>query len=588
MHLNIGCRMALFKATLEEIKRKVASLETVEGIADLLEIKYSSLKYYIHVIPEKDKYLKFNIIKKFGGEREISAPIPPLRFIQRKLNFVFQNIFQLHYCVHGFTKEKNILTNALSHTKQKYVLSVDLKDFFPSINFGRVRGVFTKYPFYFNSTVATFLAQICCNNNQLPQGAPTSPIISNFICARLDRQLLNFAREQNCRYTRYADDLSFSTYLSVVPPVLVKSNASTSEQSNIKLGKELKKIITSNGFEINEKKIRLRNNKQRQVVTGLTTNRFPNVNRKFIRQIRAMLYAWQKFGLEKAEQEYFEHYDKKHRNPEGKRPSFHNIVVGKINFIGSIRGKDDAIYKKYCQKLRELNSVAKMRVELKEVEKIPLIITEGMTDWKHLKAAFRGLRRKGEFPKLNLQFSEYRGTMGHDPLQICTTIKQTEIHGRKVIFIFDSDVESLVRHINDYKGNPRYWGNRVYSFCIPTPKHRTLEPGVFIELYYTDAEIRTVDANGRRLYFNREFNPSTGVHLTDICTCKDKARLSDKRLRLIDDNIIANGKSMALSKGQFADNVLNETENFKNFNFDEFKSIFNIIERIIEKTKDHY
>ncbi|MDD5435990.1 MAG: reverse transcriptase domain-containing protein [Candidatus Omnitrophica bacterium] len=582
--------MALFKATLEEIKRKVVSLETVEDIADLLEIKYPSLKYYIHVIPEKDKYSKFNIIKKFGGEREISAPIPPLRFIQRKLNFVFQTIFQPHYCVHGFTKERNILTNALSHTKQKYVLNVDLKDFFPSINFGRVRGVFAKYPFYFNSTVATFLAQICCNNNQLPQGAPTSPIISNFICARLDRQLLNFAREQNCRYTRYADDLSFSTYLLVLPPALVKSDTSQVAQNNIKLGKELKKIIISNGFEINEKKIRLRNNKQRQVVTGLTTNRFPNVTRKFIRQVRAMLHAWQKFGLEKAEQEFYAHYDRKHRNPDGKKPSFHDVVVGKINFIGSIRGKDDVIYKKYCKKLKELNSKTKMKIELKENEKIPLLVTEGISDWKHLKAAFRNLKRNGYFPKLNLQFSEYRGSMGHDPLQICTTIKQTEIHGRKVIFIFDSDVESIIRHVTDYAGNPRYWGNRVYSFCIPTPKHRMSERGVFIELYYTDAEIKTTDSNGRRLFFNKEFNPVTGIHSSNICRCdmKHKSKLSDTRLRLIDSYDIVNGASIALSKSQFADNVLNETENFRNFNFDEFKSIFTIIEKIIEKAKDHY
>ena len=290
--------MALFDTELGEIKGKFASLKTIRDIAGLLEIKYSSPIYYIRKVPDEKKYTKFCIPKKSGGEREIFAPIPPLRFIQKKLNFILQNTFVPNYCVHGFISNKNVVTNANCHVKQRYVLNIDLKDFFPSINFGRVRGMFMAYPFSFNSTVATFLAQICCYSNQLPQGAPTSPIVSNFICAKLDRQFLNLSKENNCRYTRYADDLTISTYLPKFSEKILVMNPDMWEYSVV-LSDEIKNIVENNGFTINDRKIRLRNKKQRQEVTGLIVNKFPNVTRKFIRQVRAMLHALQKFGLKK-------------------------------------------------------------------------------------------------------------------------------------------------------------------------------------------------------------------------------------------------------------------------------------------------
>jgi len=581
--------MTLFNAKLDEIKLKAASLKSIRGIANVLEIKYASLIYYIRKVSEADKYTKFCIPKKSGGEREIYAPIPPLRFIQKKMNFVLQSIFSPHYCVHGFVYDKNIVTNAQCHVKQKNVLNIDLKDFFPSINFGRVRGIFMVYPFNFNSTVATFLAQICCYNNQLPQGAPTSPIISNFICAKLDRQLLDFSRENNCKYTRYADDLTFSTYLPKLSRLMLISDPDI-QQNAVILADELKKIITDNGFEINERKIRLRTWRQKQEVTGLTVNKFPNVSRKLIRQVRAMLYAWQKFGLDKAEEEYFARYSKSHRNPETKKPSFQDIVIGKINYIGMVRGKEDKIYRGFCKKLKDINPKLKMKVKLTEQEKTPLIITEGSSDWKHLKAAFRNLKKLGFFLDLKLEFSEYRGSMGGEHLQLNTRIKQTETLLRQTIFVFDSDNSKIVKEIVDYKGNPRYWGNNVYSFCLPTPQHRISEPGVYIELYYTDDEIKTEDAKGRRLFFNNEFDPLTRKHVGAKCYCsvESSSKLKKTQLIVLDSYNIEEKYRVALSKNNFADLVLKGEGKFGNFNFLEFKKIFEIIETIIEKAKEHY
>jgi RNA-directed DNA polymerase len=450
--------------------------------------------------------------------------------------------------------------------------------------------MFMGYPFHCNATISTFLAQMCCHDNQLPQGAPTSPVISNFICARLDKQLLNFAIMNRCYYTRYADDLTFSTYLRNFPENVALLDPKTFNNLAVSISKDVKKIIIDNGFKVNEGKIRLRTKRQSQKVTGLTVNRFPNVDRKVIRQIRAMLHAWQKFGIDKAAEEYFSRYDYRHRDPENKSATFREIVIGKINFVGMVRGKDDRIYRKFCKNLKELDSKINMKVDLNRQEKIPLIITEGSSDWKHLKAAFRNLKKENYFPGLSLKFSEYIGSMGDDLLKAANQLKKTDIQKRKTIFIFDSDKPKIVEYANDYKGGPRYWGNGVYSFCIPIPKHRSSENGVCIELYYTDDEIKTKGINGKRLFLSNEFDSTSRNHNEGIC--KYRARLQQKiergKLSILDMYDIENGHSVALTKNYFADYVLQGEGEFSKFNFMEFKKIFEIIENLLEESKGHY
>jgi RNA-directed DNA polymerase len=151
---------------------------------------------------------------------------------------------------------------------------VDLKDFFPSITFRRVRGLFEAKPYQLDHSVATVLARICCHKNSLPQGAPTSPIISNMICARMDSQLRQLAVRHRCAYTRYADDLTFSTSTRNFPEALAEI-VSTETGNKLKIGVENNHKIKLNGFEINQQKTRLQTSDKRQVVTGLTVNRFP-------------------------------------------------------------------------------------------------------------------------------------------------------------------------------------------------------------------------------------------------------------------------------------------------------------------------
>lgn len=575
--------MKFFRTDSEELKKEFLALTTARNLAALFGISYAKLCYHIYKLPNSKKYATFSIPKKSGGYREINAPISSIKIIQENLNFVLQKIYQPKACVHGFILNKNIVSNARSHLRKHYVLNIDLDEFFPSLNFGRVRGLFMAFPFNFNRTVATILAQISCFDGHLPQGAPSSPIISNFICARLDSELLALAIKHRCKYTRYADDLTFSTSANKFPRDILKPD--NSRDSEIKIGDKLLNIIFENGFKINSYKTRMRSNLQRQVVTGLTVNEFPNVTRKLIRQVRAMLHAWEKYGVEKAESEHLDRFDQKIRNANNKvKTCFEDVVIGKINFIGMVRGKHDGIYKKFCNKLVVLDPTAKLKIELDKKEARPLIVTEGESDWKHLKSALRYFKKEKFFSQLNIEFSEYHGDMGDSELLKMCIEKMREPQDRIYIFIFDNDKPDIIRKVN-WNNSPKIWGNKVYSFSIPSPSHRTA-PNVDIELYYKDDEIKTKDASGRRLYLNTEFVQQSSKHSNENCACKNSGKLRCGRLCVVDSAssvIDSQGNNIALSKNNFAKNILYEVDGFQNFDFSEFKQIFEIIEKIIHK-----
>ncbi len=212
-------------------------------------------------------------------------------------------------------------------------------------------------PYNLPSNVSTVLAQICCFSNKLPQGAPTSPIVSNMVCARLDSQLRLLAKDSNCTYTRYADDITFSTSL---PKLSRKIAYKSPEHDEVFVGEQLLSIIRKNGFEVNWKKVRLQHKNYHQEVTGLTVNEFPNVDRKFVRQISSMLHVWDKFGLVSAQMGYVQRQIEKlelsdEEVAEKQFPPFQEVLRGKINFLKMVKGKDDVIYQKYLNWYRKLS-----------------------------------------------------------------------------------------------------------------------------------------------------------------------------------------------------------------------------------------
>jgi RNA-directed DNA polymerase len=224
--------------------------------------------------------------------------------------------YRAHPGAHGFIPARSILTNAKAHAGQRLVFNVDLKDFFPTINFGRVRGLFMAAPFHMGAPAATVLAQICTLKNGLPQGAPTSPVLSNFIATALDRRLTRLARDNGVRYSRYADDITFSTSQNAFPVGIVAFEQNAEKRTPI-VGEALAKAIAESGFQVNFGKVRLQTRHERQSVTGLVVNAAPNIERARIRRVRAMLHAWAKFGLDAAGAEHFRRWRRARPKGEG-------------------------------------------------------------------------------------------------------------------------------------------------------------------------------------------------------------------------------------------------------------------------------
>jgi RNA-directed DNA polymerase len=305
------------------------------------------LKTPIHQLEEiinTPVYKHYVIKKERGGERHIFAPVSYLKRIQKRLNY----FLQAYYLwikpaeVHGFVinprylgKHCNIVANAEVHTGKKHVLNIDLKDFFPNISTKQIKNLFTSPYFNYNEQIANALTFLTTYLAALPTGAPTSPVLSNFVCHQLDADLRFFCRENGLQFTRYADDLTFSSDAIISQDII---------QSIIQL-------IKKNGFKINEKKLRLQSSSRKQTVTGLIVNEKVNVDRKLVRKIRAMLHDMTTNGVEAATQRHFHltgfaDYEQ--------RGFFIHRLEGYINFMGQIRGKNDALYRRLKQQFDAL------------------------------------------------------------------------------------------------------------------------------------------------------------------------------------------------------------------------------------------
>jgi len=571
----------------EDLKKTFLSLTNRTDIAKLLDVEYKTLKYYLHILPTPKRYSIFKISKRNGEFRKISSPNRSLKIIQSKLHQVLQATYKPKASVHGFIFGKNIVTNAEKHIKQRHVLNIDLKDYFPSINFGRIRGMFMAKPYNLPEKAATVLAQICSHDNQLPQGASTSPIISNMICAKLDSELLRLARSNGCIYTRYADDITISTDKFRFPSNLAQVSSDNSGHY-VNISEELKSIIKENGFEINTSKVKLQTNNRRQTVTGLVVNNKTNISRKYINQIRSMIHSFDKFGITAAENEFKQKYDKKYRPGGNENLSFIDVLRGKIEFIAMVKGKESPTYIFYRNKLAKLIPEQLSELDFNQIieksgdkKATATIFTEGKTDWMHLKAALISLKSTGVFDDLNIRFHEDESDMGDDALlKMCSYYSKTK-QDQTCIFIFDRDKQSVVEKVNGKENEYKNWGNNVYSFAIPVPKHRCANPEISLEFYYTDKEIMTCEHTGRRLYINSEFNDkSCRHHNLDLNCTDDKARKT--YLCIIDNNVFdVSSVNVALSKHDFAFNILNNIEPFDNMCFNSFSDIFSLIGKII-------
>lgn len=343
----------------DELVSAFRALATKDDVARLLEITPEYLRHILYVRRDRDRYQTFSIPKRSGGERTISAPTPALLILQRKLNTVLELIYRPRRCVHGFVKGRSIVTNAEQHVGKSWVLNVDLEEFFPSLNFGRVRGALMASPYSVPRPAATAIAQICTANGTLPQGAATSPILANMICAKLDGDLTRLARRFGLQYTRYCDDLTFSSRKIVFSPEIVSAEAGWTAE-DVVIGPQLLDAIESNGFKLNKSKSRLQIRACHQEVTGLTVNIFANVPRSYVRQIRGMIHAWRRYGLEAAATTFVSDYYVKDVSHVPPGLAFKMVLKGRLDYVGHIRGRRDPVY---CKLRNAAHSIDESFVE---------------------------------------------------------------------------------------------------------------------------------------------------------------------------------------------------------------------------------
>ncbi len=282
----------------------------------------------------RERYTQFTIPKKNGGARTITAPVRTLKMIQRCINLVLNTVFVPPKQATGFVLNKCVRDNAARHVRKNYVYNIDLKDFFPSIAFRRVKTVLQLPPFNLSDEISFLIANLCCEDGSLPQGAPTSPTLSNIVCQRLDRQLNALAKRFGASYSRYADDITFSSNHNVY-------------QAEGDFLRELNRIIAAQRFQINTEKTRLQKQAFRQEVTGLVVNEKVNLQRRYIRQIRAMLSNWEKKGMEEAERIYYVHCSNNGHEGSPKPGRFEKVLKGKIEYMGMVLGKNNPLFQKY-------------------------------------------------------------------------------------------------------------------------------------------------------------------------------------------------------------------------------------------------
>ncbi|BDR70307.1 hypothetical protein K144313037_17190 [Clostridium tetani] len=287
------------ETNIEKLKaQKLPIIKDDKELAGFLGIEYKKLRFLVYHrdVVSVDNYYRYTIPKKKGGVRNIAAPKSLLKNTQRKILEEILSKLPVSEYAHGFLKEKSVVSGAKAHkNKPELLINIDLEDFFPTITFERVRGMFKG--FGYSGYVASLLSMICtyCERMEvevrgeikyvktshriLPQGSPASPMITNIICRKLDKRLSGLASKYSFTYTRYADDMSFS---------FINENTDLTYGRLIGL---ISKIVKEEGFNINKNKTKFLRQNNRQCITGIVINNEEiGVPKKWIKNLRAAIY----------------------------------------------------------------------------------------------------------------------------------------------------------------------------------------------------------------------------------------------------------------------------------------------------------
>jgi hypothetical protein len=407
--------MKVDKVHIEQLRKQFAEMQSKDDLVKLLSdaknmlygeeckpFQLKSLTYYANPAYCKKRYQTFTIKKKSGADRTIHAPVKGLKSILRSLNFVLQCVYEPHEAATGFVLNKSIVDNAKKHVGHNYVYNIDLKDFFHSFDRNRVKMAFMYEPFNLNGDkepIAFLLASLCTHpleidgevKTVLPQGSPTSPTLTNILCKKLDRRLNGLAKRFGATYTRYADDITFSSphniyndedFKKELERIIAEDNMLKVNGKQVEIGPQLK---------INTDKIRLQKAGYRQETTGLIVNEKVNVRRRYVKQIRMWLYYWEKYGYEKAEQIFKRDYIADKGHVKNINAHLVNVIDGKLMFLKMVKGAEDDTYiglKERFDKLTELKKRKdQSRIELNSV--LNTLLNQGLNKAMNLYSKIR-------------------------------------------------------------------------------------------------------------------------------------------------------------------------------------------------------
>lgn len=343
-------RPYLNELSLDEPRKLVEALDicgSVSGVWGIRSLSGNRLRRYMSKRSREAAYFSFEIPKKSGGTRHICAPMAELKHIQQSLNLMLQTLCEPSAEATGFVPGRSVVTNAEMHLGQRVVFNCDLKNFFPSITKGMVRRTLTRelQSFKASRDVINIICNLVTMQREdgveaLPQGAPTSPVISNLVLKSLDNRLSRFAWMHGLQYSRYADDITFShshVWNTMLP-----------EHIEIIFG-----IIADEGFKVNLRKTRIFTSNDRHEITGLTVSDKVNVSRKYVKQLRTLLHLWESLGLERAQEIYTRDFC------QGVEADFVSVVNGKINYLCMIKGRHDSTYRRFKSRFRTLTKALK-------------------------------------------------------------------------------------------------------------------------------------------------------------------------------------------------------------------------------------
>lgn len=544
------------------------SLKTRADLASWLGVSDRALRYILYRLEEAEKYKTFLVRKRDGGFREIDAPKPALKYLQGKIASALIEVMPVRQIAKGYVPGRSIYDHAKVHRTKRWVVLVDLKQFFPSINFGRVLGLLRSAPFNLEQEVAIAVAQLCTKAGALPQGAPSSPVISNLICRKLDRQLLELAKSAGCSVSRYADDICFSTNRRQVPDSICE----ILPEHGWVPGVGLKQVISSNGFEVNISKFRVARGRERKLVTGLVVNRGVSVPRRWRGELRSSLHVISKYGEVRGAEIISQWNSGFFRGDSGNAL---RTIKGKLNYLD------------WIDRVARRSAISALRRQFPSLGAlmprpqggVPFrVMAEGPTDLLHLKAAFDRFRDEGLFFDILPRFQNFSGDVGDSELwETLRRIAKADVH-ELTVGIFDCDSPDFLKKSSLVPGGHVQIGERVYAFCLAAPN--SFRGGEFcIESLYSREDATMLDSAGRRLFFGDEFDAKSGLSRDG----EFRRQYPQKKSIVVSDQVteVSGEGSVLLSKANFARLISEKVPPFDRVSFDGFKETWRGIRELV-------